>query len=369
MTDRSAWTVGRFAGRSVDLRVGMRGHPEPPAGWALLLQAADMTRGRTLDLSQTHGWLASRAAQADLPVDVRLTSAMSYRAATRTAARHEPSHTRLQLGSLGTVTQQTYGTVWTSPPGDRGNAVVAAHLDAAVAALKPDGEAWVLLEDARGAKRYAGWVRDRFSRVNEIAKRAGYRLLHARDPLPLGPPEPPRAFDTPWGEMRAYPAAWSAGKLDPGAAFLLEVLATRGDVAAGQRVWDLGCGFGPLARFADQAGAQVTATDDEADAVDSCRLNVPGARVLHGAGDACLEAHETFDAVLLNPPHHVGAGVRRELGRELVEVAWSRVQAGGTLWVVANAALPYERDIDVQPQHVLTSKDSRFRVLAWRKPA
>jgi 16S rRNA G1207 methylase RsmC len=322
-----------------------------------------------LDLSQTHGWFASRARHADGAVDVLLTSAVSHQAATRTAARHEPGRTRLQLGSLRAVTPQTYDTVWTSPPGDRGNAVVAAHLDAAARALKLDGEAWVLLEDARGAKRYAGWVRDRFSHVNEIAKRAGYRLLHARDPLPLPPPEPPRAFDTPWGEMRAHPAAWSAGKLDPGAAFLLEVLTTRGDVTAGQRVWDLGCGFGPLARFAYEVGAEVTATDDEADAADSCRLNVPGARVLHGAEDTCLEPHETFNVVLLNPPHHVGAGVRRDLGRELVDVAWRRVQAGGTLFVVANAALPYERDIGVQPQQVLTSQDGRFRVLAWLKPA
>lgn len=359
----------RFAGRTVDVRLGMRGHPEPPSGWGLLLHAADGSRGRTLDLTQTHGWVAQRSSGVSSHVDVVLTSALSHQAAQRFEARTKCGCVTLNLASVRTVTPGVYDTVWLAPPADRGNAVVSAHLHAAAAALRPTGQAWVLLEESRGAKRYEGWVRERFERVELAGKRAGYRLLHAEHPHPLGVHVPPQEFDTPWGTMRAYPGAWSAGKLDPGAAFLLKVLDADQAVWSGLKVWDLGCGFGPLASFAEQAGAQVIASDDEADAIESCRLNAPDARVLHAAGDACLAADETFDVVLLNPPHHVGAGVRRDVGRELVQTAWRRVKPGGVFWVVSNTAVPYERDVPCVVSDSVQSDDGRFTVLRWQRPA
>ena len=346
----------------------MRGHPAPPTGWGLLLHAADAARGRTLDLTQTHGWIARRAGVAATAVDVLLTSALSHEAARRTDADADTDLVTLQLGSLRTVTLGAYDTVWAAPPADRGNAVVAAHLHAAAAALRPSGQAWVLLEDARGAKRYERWVREQFRHVEGAGKRGGFRLLRAEGPRPVGPLDGPQAFDTKWGGMQAYPGAWSAGKLDPGAAFLLEVLNEAEALRQGQRVWDLGCGFGPLARFAVQAGCDVTASDDEVDAVDSCRLNAPGARVLHGANDACLDGQESFDVVLINPPHHVGAGVRRDVGRELVRVGWHRVQPGGALWVVTNTAVPYAQDVPIQASGSVRSGDGRFTVFHWQKP-
>ena len=119
-------------------------------------------------------------------------------------------------------------------------------------------------------------------------------------------------FDAPGGAAWALPGVHAAGKLDPGSALLLRELAAHGTVAEGAAVLDLGCGWGPLARHAADRGARVTAVDDDL------------------------------------------AAARR------------RVAPGGEIWLVANAALPYEAAFPAGDEVAEMVRERGFKVLRVR---
>ena len=64
--------------------------------------------------------------------------------------------------------------------------------------------------------------------------------------------------------------------------------------------------------------------------------------MLHSDLDAGLAPAARFDTVLMNPPFHVGKGVRLDVSRAFAATARRRLKKGGELWLVANRALPYE---------------------------
>jgi 16S rRNA (guanine1207-N2)-methyltransferase len=131
-------------------------------------------------------------------------------------------------------------------------------------------------------------------------------------------------------------------------------------------VLDVGCGWGPLARAAIDRGATVVASDDDLAAVRSCTRTVPEAHVMHADADRGLAAGRVFTRVLLNPPFHVGAGVRLDLARALLRAARRRVAPGGEAWWVANAQLPYEDVFDAADAVDEIARDGGFKVLRVR---
>ena len=54
----------------------------------------------------------------------------------------------------------------------------------------------------------------------------------------------------------------------------------------------------------------------------------------------------SYDAVVMNPPFHIGRGGDPELGRSFIAVAKRCLKAKGSLWLVANRHLPYETALD-----------------------
>ncbi|MEX2502080.1 MAG: methyltransferase [Trueperaceae bacterium] len=374
---------------SVTLTPSCRGHPTPPPGWSLLTNAAAEARGDLLDAAGLLGLPARAAARAER-VRVLEPSAAGL-AALRHDLRSNPpegwseDRATVEAGLPWDAPPASADVVALAPPAERGSARVLAELAAASYALRPDGTAWVLLEKDRGAKRYERSAERWFDEVRVTARSKGWRLARLTGPRPPTAHELDRAVWTgfegdPGGPAWAVAGCYAAGKLDPGTATLLRTLEARSDdeaaelVAAGRALLDLGCGWGPLTAWATRRGAIVTATDDDLAAVRSCRrtlAELPGgeaATVLHGDLDDALTADARFEAVLLNPPFHLGSGVRVGLGQAFVQVAARRLAPGGEAWIVANEALPYERRHEGPERVCVVHREAGFKIVRLRAP-
>nr|WP_272904748.1 methyltransferase [Halobacterium sp. TGN-42-S1] len=141
----------------------------------------------------------------------------------------------------------------------------------------------------------------------------------------------------------SVPGVFAAGRLDHGTRLLLETA----DVADGDRVLDLCCGYGAAGVWAGSAAdCSVTLTDDDrvATRCAECSLSASGVdgEVVTADGTAGVK-NQRFDTVLCNPPTHAGDAVLRELfdgaRRVLVD--------SGTLWVVHHDALDLDPHLSV----------------------
>ena len=84
--------------------------------------------------------------------------------------------------------------------------------------------------------------------------------------------------------------------------------------------------------------------------------------MLHSDVDSEIQG-ETFDTVLMNPPFHVGKQVAMDVPRAFLAAAHEHVRPGGTLTLVANRALPYERDLEQWASFETLAVSKQFKVL------
>ncbi|WP_018761555.1 class I SAM-dependent methyltransferase [Arthrobacter sp. 135MFCol5.1] len=186
-----------------------------------------------------------------------------------------------------------------------------------------------------------------FASVQPQLARRKSRLVLAAGPKPAAPPRFPvvehlAELDL---DVAAHGAVFAGAKLDIGTRFLLTFLPA---MRPARHAVDLGCGTGILAAmYARQfPGAAVTATDQSAAAVQSAlataRANGLADRITVLQDDALSTFPDgAADAVLLNPPFHVGAGVHAGAGIKMIEAAGRVLAAGGELWTVFNRHLAY----------------------------
>lgn len=240
--------------------------------------------------------------------------------------------------------------VWLLPATDRGSARVRAELRAAARALRPGGTLWAAMHKDRGAKRYEKEAARLLGGAVVVeARTRGWRVVRVErgGAAEEADPAPWEAFEAAGLALVARPGVYAAGKLDPGTALLVARVPWTG--LAGRAVLDLGCGYGPLALLAAREGARVVALDDDAAAVESARANARRLGlpldVRHSDVGSALGPDERFDAVLANPPFHVGEQVQMPVPRAFLATAGRHLVPGGALWLVANRALPYERDL------------------------
>jgi 16S rRNA (guanine1207-N2)-methyltransferase len=109
---------------------------------------------------------------------------------------------------------------------------------------------------------------------------------------------------------------------------------------------DLGAGWGYLSR-AILTRATVTRLDlveAEATALDCARSNISDPRAQFHWADATSFKPKTFwNAVVMNPPFHVTRDADASLGARFIAAAQRGLSPGGTLWMVANRHLPYDK--------------------------
>lgn len=331
-----------LAGGTVFTKPGVRGYPEFPGGAGLPIDKAEVG-GKIVDATGSAGAVAFALAGAADEVTVLETS----RAALRCAQLTFKDNLRVTLaaGAVWDAPANKADTVLLLPATDRGNARVAAELAGAHAALRDGGTVYVAMHKDSGAKRYEKLVANIFGNVEVVAKSGGWRLAralkHSSEAQAVGLHE----FEAAGLNLVAEPGVYAAGKLDPGTALLLETFDFSS--ATAKRVLDLGCGYGILALKASLAGAEVTALDDDLSAVRSTHRNARAygldLRPLHSDVNSELKEDERFDLVLMNPPFHVGKGVRLELPHAFIAAAYRHLAPGGELVLVANQALAYER--------------------------
>ena len=138
--------------------------------------------------------------------------------------------------------------------------------------------------------------------------------------------------------------AFSAGGVDAGSAALVAALP---ETLKG-RVVDLGAGWGYLAReiLAREGVTHLDLVEADHAALDAAKTNIRDARAAFHWADARDWMGEPADHVVTNPPFHTGRKDDTGLGQAFIRQAARLLKPSGTLWLVANRHLPYEKTLE-----------------------
>ncbi len=151
------------------------------------------------------------------------------------------------------------------------------------------------------------------------------------------------------GGLISRPGVFSWEHPDPGSRLLLEHL----PAGLAGRGMDLGCGNGylschVLARYAGIS--EWHAVDVDAAALDCAMQNLQGVQATCRVRTHWLDATREclpagLDLVLLNPPFHRDKAELVGLGLDMIGAAQHSLQPDGSLFLVANRHLPYEKSL------------------------
>jgi 16S rRNA (guanine1207-N2)-methyltransferase len=170
------------------------------------------------------------------------------------------------------------------------------------------------------------------------------------------------------GGFVTLPGIFSADGPDRGSALLAAALPE----VLPARVVDLGAGWGFLARaaLARKGIATLDLVEAEAEALDCARLNIPDPRArFHWADATRWQAGGPVGAVLCNPPFHAARSPDPALGLGFLAAAARLLSGHGTLWLVANRHLPYDRALAEMFREVTEiGGDATFRLTRASQP-
>ncbi|NEY90903.1 class I SAM-dependent methyltransferase [Tabrizicola oligotrophica] len=172
-----------------------------------------------------------------------------------------------------------------------------------------------------------------------ISKAHGKAFVLRAGPAPAGWTAAPRRVA---GGFVTRPGVFSADGPDRGSELLAAVLPDKikGHVA------DLGAGWGYLARaiLARQGVTSLDLVEADREALDCARENITDPRAqFHWADATGFKPARPWDAVVMNPPFHTSRAADPELGAAFIRAAHRGLLPTGTLWLVANRHLPYDR--------------------------
>ncbi len=289
--------------------------------------------------------------------------------ATFATQGQSPPRIWLQPGFAG-LPAGTYQSALIHLP--RGRALQEEILALAGAMVEPGGRIAFVGAKNEGVKRALKAARQRFGHAGIVARKGGWHAGLSQRPREGDFPIPSLTFQrhsiTVAGQattLVSCAGAFAADRLDVGAAALIEGLASAPMTDA--QVLDLGCGTGLVGLVAARRDASVTFTDVSARAIASTRETL-AANDIAPAGLALGWAAEglpdgAFDLVITNPPFHQGHDVTLEIAQAFIRSARRVLRPGGTLYLVANAFLPYEPWLRAHFARVTTAyEDGRFRV-------
>lgn len=121
---------------------------------------------------------------------------------------------------------------------------------------------------------------------------------------------------------------FSPSKIDLGTRVLIE----KAEVKKGDRILDLGCGYGPVGiAFADKAEVVMTDINQRATALARKNLELNKLKAEVKKGDGYEKIEGKFDVILLNPPQTAG----RKLCNRLIVEAKEHLKNGGNIQIVA----------------------------------
>ncbi len=165
------------------------------------------------------------------------------------------------------------------------------------------------------------------------------------------------------------PGVFSADRIDPGSALLLEHLPAK---LSGE--WaDLGAGWGYLS--AQLLGNFPTIThldlfEAEHLALTCAKQNVSDPRArFHWADVHALPKSMRYDGVIMNPPFHHDRAADPALGKGFIQAAARLLKPGGQMLCVANRQLPYESTLDQYFRHwEIVAQTGVYKVVHAKRP-
>ncbi len=172
-----------------------------------------------------------------------------------------------------------------------------------------------------------------------ISKAHGKAYVLTAGPAPAGWAAEPRQVE---GGFVTRPGVFSADGPDRGSVLLAAALPDKikGHVA------DLGAGWGYLARaiLAHDGVKSLDLVEADREALACARENITDPRaVFHWADAPSFKPARPWDVVVMNPPFHTSRAADPELGAGFIRAAHRGLLPSGSLWLVANRHLPYDR--------------------------
>lgn len=171
--------------------------------------------------------------------------------------------------------------------------------------------------------------------------------------------------------LHSLPGTFSYEHLDSGSALLLAHLQTiLSSLPAGASVLDVGCGYGIIGLSAARLlpGSTVALVDIDLAALHCAQLNIahnaiPNAQCFPSdLLDAC--GNQRYHLVLSNPPFHAGKRVSYSAAETLIAQSRQLLHPGGSLVLVANRFLRYEKTMrDFFPKVEVLAENSQFHLL------
>lgn len=234
---------------------------------------------------------------------------------------------------------------------DKQAQVNTGRVGRAIRAVRPGGEILVCGGNRQGVKRYLELLDDLVGGVvSETKKRCRVGWTRVED-VDASAVAEAAAADAPMvadDGITTRPGVFSYEHPDPGTAALLRELPATiaGTVAIA------GAGRGDLVRGAlalcpDIETLHVLEADQRS--LDALAANVDDPRVVVHHVDATMRwPVRHLDAVLTNPPFHVGGETNPDIGRAFLVQAHDALLPGRSMWMVANRHLPYERTLTAQ---------------------
>ncbi|EEW26960.1 class I SAM-dependent methyltransferase [Rhodobacter ferrooxidans] len=247
----------------------------------------------------------------------------------------------------------------------RAKAEARALLAEAAASVTPGGPVIVDGQKTDGIEAIYRDLKARLPVSEPLSKAHGKVFTFASGPGLADWAAKPTLID---GGFQTLPGVFSADAPDRGSMLLAAALPDR---MPGYTV-DLGAGWGYLARaiLARSGVKKLDLVEAEAAALECARINITDERArFHWADATSYRADGYADAVVCNPPFHATRDADPGLGVAFLEAAARMLSPNGTLWLVANRHLPYDRPLATLFREVeVIGGDNAFRLTRAARP-
>ncbi|WP_022704946.1 class I SAM-dependent methyltransferase [Pseudorhodobacter ferrugineus] len=248
----------------------------------------------------------------------------------------------------------------------RAKAAAYALLAEAAAATGPKGHIIVDGHKTDGIDSLLRDLRARFTVSDPVSKAHG-KLFSFRPGDDLMADWAAKPQDVGDG-FQTLPGVFSADGPDAGSALLAATLPEK----LGTRVIDLGAGWGYLSRsiLTRPTVKDLHLVEANATALTCAKLNITDPRAqFHWADATTFKLDRGVDTVVCNPPFHTARDPDPALGLSFLQSAARLLASHGTLWLVANRHLPYDRTLAALFREVEDiGSDPRFRLTRAARP-
>ena len=219
--------------------------------------------------------------------------------------------------------------------------------------LRPDGSLLISADNKENGKRLEKWLREL---TEEVQSFSGHK---SRCALIQKTSQASNSVTDQWKEdgkiqknpqgFFSQPGLFSWDRIDRASELLIQIM----DEPVHGRVADFGCGYGYLSAIIQEKNPDISSLsgyDADMRAINCYEQNLSDFSKTLSTHWYDLsnytDAQPNYDFILMNPPFHEGRKESIFLGETFIKNAASALKNKGTLWIVANRHLPYERTLE-----------------------